>query len=439
MRLRVSGLLGLLAVTACAGPDAPPPTVPTAASSAPIPVASVPPPVSAAPVASLPPAPPEVPAEPPPPAPEEPKEACVTLDHAGKPTEAKTVVPREVALAHRANVSFFANTKIGGVPMLPVPREQMYEYCVLDQQVLPRVTVVNASVFPSNALAQFRSGLHNALVVEGGTARVLFVSQDPLDERSIYGRWRRVEGCPAAGGIEAMGKPSCLDYTARVERSAKEVLSKEAPDAAAVARLAAGLVGLGTGARWARPADPREAATRANGQPATAELERLPRPSAGAGAMHAYGETAGDTGTDLFAVRVTTSGGVKIETKWLGSLRFSAPAPAPVRKRAFVTLGSTPAVRGRLRSFDRALQRAIPGARVCYEAGLEGDPDMIGTASFTIDVDAAGAVTGVAVKPVGISSGVVRCIEKTLRGLTFEAPENGTATIMGGFRFVSQS
>jgi hypothetical protein len=65
---------------------------------------------------------------------------------------------------------------------------------------------------------------------------------------------------------------------------------------------------------------------------------------------------------------------------------------------------------------------------------------MEGRVSFTIAVGGTGAVQSVSTSPSGsLSSGVVSCVQGVLRGLAFEPPENGAATLTGSYAFLNGS
>ncbi|MFO0660888.1 MAG: AgmX/PglI C-terminal domain-containing protein [Polyangiaceae bacterium] len=103
-----------------------------------------------------------------------------------------------------------------------------------------------------------------------------------------------------------------------------------------------------------------------------------------------------------------------------------------------VVSGSGSVTSGKISGADRVLAGARARARACYQAGLATNPDKEGRVSFTLTISASGSVSNASASPSGsISGGVVSCIQGALRGLTFDAPEGGAASVSGSFSFVN--
>jgi hypothetical protein len=95
---------------------------------------------------------------------------------------------------------------------------------------------------------------------------------------------------------------------------------------------------------------------------------------------------------------------------------------------------------GNINGAERVLAGARGRVRSCYQTGLATNEAMEGRVSFTIAVGGTGAVQSVSTSPSGsLSSGVVSCVQGVLRGLAFEPPENGAATLTGSYAFLNGS
>lgn len=93
---------------------------------------------------------------------------------------------------------------------------------------------------------------------------------------------------------------------------------------------------------------------------------------------------------------------------------------------------------GKISGADRVLAGARGRIRGCYQAGLNSNPDMEGRVSFTLSISGSGSVSNASASPSGsLSGGVVSCIQGVLRGLSFDPPEGGAATVSGSFSFVN--
>ena len=80
-----------------------------------------------------------------------------------------------------------------------------------------------------------------------------------------------------------------------------------------------------------------------------------------------------------------------------------------------------------------------PGAKRCYQQGLESDPTQAGKLIILIKVAPSGEVDSVtASSNSGLSSNVANCIQRVARRAKFDAPGPSGATISVPFNFVKQ-
>jgi hypothetical protein len=80
-----------------------------------------------------------------------------------------------------------------------------------------------------------------------------------------------------------------------------------------------------------------------------------------------------------------------------------------------------------------------PGAKRCYQQGLESDPTQSGRLVILIKVSPSGEVDSVSTQSnSGLSSGVANCIQKVARRAKFDAPGASGSTISVPFNFVKQ-
>lgn len=125
--------------------------------------------------------------------------------------------------------------------------------------------------------------------------------------------------------------------------------------------------------------------------------------------------------------------------KGSGSTQSSGQAAAVAAPKASVGGGGSVSA-GKLSGADRVLAGARARARACYQTGLNSNPDMEGRASFTLTISGSGSVSSANVSTGGsLSPSVGSCIKAALQGLSFDAPEGGTATISGSFSFVNSN
>jgi hypothetical protein len=86
-------------------------------------------------------------------------------------------------------------------------------------------------------------------------------------------------------------------------------------------------------------------------------------------------------------------------------------------------------IRDRVRS-------AAPKVRDCYNLGLVRDPGLVGNTVFRFTVALDGSVENVELKSNSLPDcQAVGCMSDVLRGLHFDPPEGGTATVTYPFRF----
>jgi hypothetical protein len=107
--------------------------------------------------------------------------------------------------------------------------------------------------------------------------------------------------------------------------------------------------------------------------------------------------------------------------------------------KASVSGGGSVSV-GKVSNAERVLAGARGRIRACYQNGLNSNPDMEGRVSFTVSIGGSGSVTNASVTPGGtIGGSVVSCIQGVLKGLNFDAPEGGAATVAGSYNFVNSN
>jgi hypothetical protein len=80
-----------------------------------------------------------------------------------------------------------------------------------------------------------------------------------------------------------------------------------------------------------------------------------------------------------------------------------------------------------------------PGAKRCYQKGLENDPTQSGRIVILIKVSPSGEVDSASVASnSGLSGGVAGCIASVARRAKFDAPGASGSTISVPFNFVKQ-
>ena len=80
-----------------------------------------------------------------------------------------------------------------------------------------------------------------------------------------------------------------------------------------------------------------------------------------------------------------------------------------------------------------------PGAKRCYQKGLESDPTQAGRIVILIKVSPSGEVDSASVASnSGLSAGVAACIASVARRAKFDAPGANGSTISVPFNFVKQ-
>ncbi len=82
------------------------------------------------------------------------------------------------------------------------------------------------------------------------------------------------------------------------------------------------------------------------------------------------------------------------------------------------------------------VRAAAPKLRDCYNLGLVRDPELAGSTVFRFTVAIDGSVENVELKSNSLPDcQAVGCMSDVVRGLHFDAPEGGTATVVYPFRF----
>jgi hypothetical protein len=76
--------------------------------------------------------------------------------------------------------------------------------------------------------------------------------------------------------------------------------------------------------------------------------------------------------------------------------------------------------------------------KACYRRALDEDPTMRGTVRVTAKIGSNGEVSSVQAAPSGLSSGMVACVSRVVRGAQFGAPEGGGAMVSIPMTFIPQ-
>jgi hypothetical protein len=176
-----------------------------------------------------------------------------------------------------------------------------------------------------------------------------------------------------------------------------------------------------------------------DGQVPTGQLDQFAGSSAGVGAGGPGGLKMGGPGGGPVVPGqggggLASVGGGNGAQGTTGSSGTQAKVEGP---KASVSGGGSVSV-GKISGADRVIAGARGRVRACYQAGLASNPDMEGRVSFTLSIGGSGSVSSASVSPGGsIGGSVVGCIQGVLRGLSFDAPEGGAATVSGSFSFVN--
>jgi hypothetical protein len=81
-----------------------------------------------------------------------------------------------------------------------------------------------------------------------------------------------------------------------------------------------------------------------------------------------------------------------------------------------------------------------PGARRCYQRGLQADPTQAGKVVLTIQIGASGEVdSAVATQSGGLSAAVAQCIADVAKRARFDPPAAGGSLLRVPFNFVRQA
>ena len=116
-------------------------------------------------------------------------------------------------------------------------------------------------------------------------------------------------------------------------------------------------------------------------------------------------------------------------------------AGTPIRVVPSVAVRSlAPLVRGSVPDAEATIRKMIePGARRCYQKGLEIDPSQSGKLVLVIEVAESGEVDSAYVaNRSGLSVGVATCIASVAKGARFERPGAAGSTIIVPFNFLRQ-
>ena len=139
------------------------------------------------------------------------------------------------------------------------------------------------------------------------------------------------------------------------------------------------------------------------------------RPGQGGGGLQSL--HGGDTGG------ASTSAGVAVKVVPIGDVQYAGST-------ASVPISNAEAI---IRS------QIHPGAKRCYQKGLESDPTQAGRLVILIKVAPSGEVDSVAVSTnTGLAAGVASCIQSVARRAKFDPPGASGSTISVPFNFVRQ-
>lgn len=164
------------------------------------------------------------------------------------------------------------------------------------------------------------------------------------------------------------------------------------------------------------------------------DLNRLAQQSDGVDNIHLGGLNL-PAGSDPLATR----GGLRDLRPTLDPPAVATAGPARVIV-PFDIQYSRPTISGPMPNAEATIRTQIdPGARRCYEKGLESEPGQAGRLVLQLrvapsgEVDAANATTN-----TGLSARVVECIARVARRARFDAPGPGGAMLSIPFTFVRQ-
>ncbi|HEU4535398.1 MAG TPA: AgmX/PglI C-terminal domain-containing protein [Polyangiaceae bacterium] len=276
-----------------------------------------------------------------------------------------------------------------------------------------------------------------------------------VDDEAVAGLLERIKSLPPLPPVETAPTTETSDQgTTEKAAPAKAAGGGGAKQAGGGAGPAKGSVSKAEGAALLSKLDQMDAATIGalsnsgsatqgvlrEGNVPTGSLDTFANSSAGVGASGPGGlkmtgpgggpVTPGRGGGGLASVG---SGGGAEGTKGSGEgSKLEGP-------KASVSGGGSVSV-GKVSNAERVLAGARGRIRACYQNGLNGNPDMEGRVSFVVSIGGSGSVSNANVTPTGtISGSVVSCIQGVLKGLNFDAPEGGAATVNGSYNFVNSN
>ncbi|MCU0681184.1 MAG: AgmX/PglI C-terminal domain-containing protein [Polyangiaceae bacterium] len=277
-----------------------------------------------------------------------------------------------------------------------------------------------------------------------------------VDDEAVAGLLERIKSLPPLPPVETAQTTETSDQGTTAEKAAPKSPSSGggAKQAGGGPGPAKGSVSKAEGAALLSKLDQMDAATIGalsnsgaatqgvlrEGNVPTGSLDTFANSSAGVGASGPGGlkmtgpgggpVTPGKGGGGLASVG---SGGGAEGTKGSGEgTKLEGP-------KASVSGGGSVSV-GKVSNAERVLAAARGRIRACYQNGLNSNPDMEGRVSFVVSIGGSGSVSNANVTPTGtINGSVVSCIQGVLKGLNFEAPEGGAATVNGSYNFVNSN
>jgi hypothetical protein len=277
-----------------------------------------------------------------------------------------------------------------------------------------------------------------------------------VDDEAVAGLLERIKSLPPLPPVETAQTTETSDQGTTAEKAAPKSPSSGggAKQAGGGPGPAKGSVSKAEGAALLSKLDQMDAATIGalsnsgaatqgvlrEGNVPTGSLDTFANSSAGVGASGPGGlkmtgpgggpVTPGKGGGGLASVG---SGGGAEGTRGSGEgTKLEGP-------KASVSGGGSVSV-GKVSNAERVLAAARGRIRACYQNGLNSNPDMEGRVSFVVSIGGSGSVSNANVTPTGtINGSVVSCIQGVLKGLNFEAPEGGAATVNGSYNFVNSN
>ncbi|MFT3768305.1 MAG: AgmX/PglI C-terminal domain-containing protein [Minicystis sp.] len=111
---------------------------------------------------------------------------------------------------------------------------------------------------------------------------------------------------------------------------------------------------------------------------------------------------------------------------------------AEVKKPVGKASVEPPSVSGNVPDAGRVVAGMRGALRACYKHALDEDPNMRGSVRVTVSVAPNGEVKSAQAANNGLSSSMIACVTRVVRGAQFSAPEGGGATLVIPMSFLPQ-